>query len=462
MHVMKQSLPEFQDTDKYPPVTKKEVENRYEKIIQRIKEMNLTHIIIYGDREHCANLKYLTGGYDSRFEESLLIIRERAKPLLVTGNEGYSYSDICLLEHEKELYQTFSLQGQTRDKKRYLRDILKEHDFNSKAKIGIIGFKYYEEGEFKDPERTFDIPHFILEEIAGLTPRNQIFNVTHIMSHPENGLRSMLDHHEIARFEVMNNYLSNQMRKVIRNLKIGISEAETLKGFVYKGIPFSVHPVVNFGKERVLLGLASPTFDTRLKLGDIVSIAFGVDGANIARTGFAVFSNDDFSGKKSDIVETFYFPYFEAIKTWYETIGIGTQSKSVYERVMGIIGHKRFGVTLNPGHQIHYEEWINSPFRSDISYVLKSGMVFQCDIIAFPGEPYIGVHVEDTVVLADANLRDQLKKEYPEVWERINVRQNMLRKILGMNVREDVLPLSNLQAVLYPFLLDSDYIITDV
>ncbi len=37
----------------------------------KIEEKSMTHLIIYGDREHFANLSYVTGGYDSRFEESI-------------------------------------------------------------------------------------------------------------------------------------------------------------------------------------------------------------------------------------------------------------------------------------------------------------------------------------------------------------------------------------------------------
>ena len=36
-------------------------------------------IIVYADREHCANLSYLTG-FDPRFEEALLILVEGRTP----------------------------------------------------------------------------------------------------------------------------------------------------------------------------------------------------------------------------------------------------------------------------------------------------------------------------------------------------------------------------------------------
>jgi len=258
----------------------------------------------------------------------------------------------------------------------------------------------------------------------------------------------------------MNNYLSNQMKRIIENLTVEMSEVEAFENFNYKGIPFNVHPVVLFGTERVRLGLASPSYNRNLQRGDMVSIGFGVEGANIARTGYAVSSKDEYPNTKKEIIDEFYFPYFTAIKGWYEAITLYGNSKSVYENVIKIISNTKIKVTLNPGHQIHMEEWLNSPFRNDYDFCMKSGMVFQCDIIAFIEDPYDSVHIEDTLAIADNDLRERLKSEYPESWKRIRIRQEMMKNILGINIKEEVLPLSNIQAVLHPFLLEPGYIIT--
>ena len=42
----------------------------------------LTHLVVYADREHLANLAYLTG-FDPRFEEALLILKGDDPPVLV-------------------------------------------------------------------------------------------------------------------------------------------------------------------------------------------------------------------------------------------------------------------------------------------------------------------------------------------------------------------------------------------
>ncbi len=460
MEVKRLSLPKIPEPAHYPSLTVEETSGRYQKLHQLMDVNDLSHVAIYGDREHFGNLAYVTGGYDSRFEETLLLVAKDESPLLIVGNEGGSYSDISLLKHQKELFQTFSLQGQTRDRKVRLHDILRAHGIDRNSNIGIVGAKYFELGETEDPSHTFDVPHYVVEEIRQLTPIERIRNVTHLFTHPSDGLRTVLSEHEIARFEYAASYLSEQMRKVLHNLRVGMNEAELAGSFEYRGLPFSAHPVVSFGDKAVLLGLASPNLCNRLHLGDSVNVAFGVQGANIARTGIAVFSADDFAGPRRNILEDFYYPYFEAMKGWYETLTVGQRSRHVYESVMRIVGNNRFGVSLNPGHQIHLEEWINSPFRSDHDYPIRSGAALQCDIIAFPGGAYVGVHVEDSLVVADSDLRERLRKTYPSVMDRIGARQEMMRDLLGISISDDVLPLSNLQAVLHPFLLDPELVLT--
>ena len=72
-------VPEF-DADDYL--------QRINLLIERLKKINITHAIIYGDREHFSNIDYFTG-YDPRFEEALLIIdTEETKQLLSEMKDG--------------------------------------------------------------------------------------------------------------------------------------------------------------------------------------------------------------------------------------------------------------------------------------------------------------------------------------------------------------------------------------
>ena len=86
---------------------------RIDAALARAAQDQLDALIVYGDREHFANLSYLTG-YDPRFEEALLILRPGQTPQLLVGNEGLHYSQIASIPLVRRLYQTFSLPGQPR------------------------------------------------------------------------------------------------------------------------------------------------------------------------------------------------------------------------------------------------------------------------------------------------------------------------------------------------------------
>ena len=69
------------------------------------------------------------------------------------------------------------------------------------------------------------------------------------------------------------------------------------------------------------------------------------------------------------------------------------------------LGDSFFGVSLNPGHQLHLDEWVNSPVFPGSTIELRSGMALQCDIIPATGTPYFTTNIEDGVALADESLR---------------------------------------------------------
>jgi Xaa-Pro aminopeptidase len=457
MNIKQISFEKLESPFDLPPLTEHEIRQRHTLLTDRMKKRGLSHVVVYGDREHFSNMSYLTGGYDPRFEEALLILDVEGKVNLIVGNEGYDYSNISPISMEKKLFPTFSLQGMIRNNKRYIEEIFKDCGIGKSAKVGIVGVKYYEDGEVESPDQTYDIPHYLIESLLHIITADSLSNTTEIMNHPVEGIRCTLSAAEIARVEIMGIYLSNQMKTIIESLEIGMSEADAISHFDYRGIPFNVHPVVNFGTRRVLLGLASPSFSVRLEAGDPVSIGLSVEGTSIARAGLAVKSGDDFKGARKNIIDEFYNPYFKATKIWYEAVKVGASSKAVFDSVMAVLGDKKFGVSLNPGHQIHMEEWINSPFRQDLDHRLVSGMAFQCDIIAFPGEPYVGVHVEDTAIIADEQLRNEIIKSYPDVWKRFAIKREMMRESLGINIDDSLLPVSTIQAHFHPFLLDTSY-----
>ena len=99
--------------------------------------------------------------------------------------------------------------------------------------------------------------------------------------------------------------------------------------------------------------------------------------------------------------------------------------------------------TLNPGHSTGADEWISSPMYPGSEVVLQSGMMLQMDIIpSVPG--YGGANAEDGIAIADEKLRGELKKSYPAVWQRIQDRREYMEQELGIRLKEEILPMSDL------------------
>lgn len=115
---------------------------------------------------------------------------------------------------------------------------------------------------------------------------------------------------------------------------------------------------------------------------------------------------------------------------------------------------------FDPGHQLHLDEWVNSPVFPGSTIELRSGTALQCDIIPATGTPYFTTNIEDGVALADASLRAEFAATYPEAWQRIRARRRFMTEMLGIDLHPDVLPFSNLAAHLTPFLLRPDRAMT--
>lgn len=58
------------------------------------------------------------------------------------------------------------------------------------------------------------------------------------------------------------------------------------------------------------------------------------------------------------------------------------------------------------------------------------------------------------IALADEALRAEFATRYPEAWARIQARREFMRQVLGIRLKPEVLPFSNLPAYLPPYLLD--------
>ena len=427
--------------------------DRIQLLQDKMKLDDISHVVIYGDREHFSNIEYFTG-YDCRFEEALLIINSDGKKTILVGNEGMSYSALIPFEIDRVMFQHFSLQGQPRDKSGTLYDILIKSGISNSGKVGVVGYKYFDKKYFNEPLNVYDIPAYILDVIKKVAENGTVINYTFALTGLPDGIKMKLrTSKEIAWAEYAAGKCSNTILNMLDALDVNETELSLSSKSFAELHPQSVHPMVNFGSH-ITVGLRSPD-ETKLKLGEGCGLTYGIRGSLVARVGVAAYDFETYDEKLKPYLDSFYKPFWEAITAWYETVKDGATGGEVFDAVMSLIGSDKFGVTLNPGHNIGTDEWTNSPIYKGSKLVIGSGSHLQCDIIAGGDNPVRGAICEDTVVIADKQLREKLNNEYPEIFKRVTMRQSIMRNILGIKLDDSVLPMSNLNGVYFPFMLNT-------
>ncbi len=182
--------------------------------------------------------------------------------------------------------------------------------------------------------------------------------------------------------------------------------------------------------ERATFGLLSPG-DRRIQVGDRFTTAFGIWGALTCRAGFVVDDPSELPDAIPDYVDRLVAPYFEAIVEWYEALHIGQTGGALNEIIAQRLGDPFFGIFLNPGHQIHLDEWVNSPVWPGSEIQLRSGMAMQVDVIPATGTDYFTTNIEDGIAFADESLRAELAARYPDAWRRIEARRAFMQSQAG-------------------------------
>jgi len=443
------NLQDFGDPTMEPQIEKLEYENRLDAVWARAAERGLNALLVYGDREHSANLTFLTG-YDPRFEEALLILTSQGSPLLLVGNEGLGYSQISPVKLERCLYQPFSLMGQDRSKSGPLAKILRDASLCRGTKVGVIDWKYFGPEAGETPKLWLNAPAYLVDTLRQLTGQSPV-NVTDLLMNPRDGLRAINSVDQLACFEFAATCVSNAMRRILWGLQPGLTEFEAMEQARLNGLPLSCHPMLSSGP-RAALGLSSPS-NRRMQLGEPFTCALGVWGALNARAGFLVHDENELPSEISDYVERLVKPYFAAIVEWYQHVGLGVKGGELYEIIHRRLGDPFFGVSLNPGHLIHLDEWVHSPIYAGSDIELRSGMALQVDVIPATGGSYFTTNIEDGITLADEELRQAFATRWPEAWSRIQARRAFMQDKLGIQLKPEVLPFSNLAAYLPPYLL---------
>ena len=433
--------PDFGSPAEPPVFTAVDFEYRLDATRRAMDQAGLSHLIVYGDREHCANLLWLCG-LDPRFEEALLIIGPRAEPLILTGIECESYLAISPLftsgglRHQR--YAPFSLPNIAPEPAPALFDILRSEGLGASARVGCAGWK------------GLDFPAYLMDEIRAATAHAT--DASALFIDPASGLRTFATAKDIAWFEYSNVLASDGMARVLQGIRVGISDFELIELARFNGFPQGCHWGLKTGAKRI--SLASP-LGTRVEKGQPLSGNVSYRGSNCCRAGWVAAGPQDLPEAARDYVDQFAGPYFAAMGAWFAAFAIGCAAGDLDAAIRSRISPEAFGIKFSAGHLIHFEEWLNSPVWPGSTIPLRSGMLFQSDVI--PGSPvFASTRMEDTYALAGRELQRELAVAFPEVYRRCLARRDFMRGTLHLPVDDSVLPLSNLAGIVPPYLLSLD------
>ena len=440
--------PEHGTPDLPPPLTLPELSARLSALRAAATARGYEALVIYGDREHAANLHWITG-FDPRFEEAVLVITPTDAQLLA-GNECLPYTETSPLVAAGTIRTahcaSLSLPSQPRGTAR-LADLLAA--ILPSGRIGAIGWKWFGADEVDDPATALDIPAFLADPLR--RHARQVENATDLLMHPAYGLRARVDAADIARLEFANHMAAAALRRMVLSFRDGQTDFAAVEAARIGGLPLGCHVTFATG-DRATQGLSGPT-GQRLALGAPLSFNICHWGANICRAGWVARGPADLPTAAQDYLEIFVQPYMQAMSDWCALMRPGTPGGAVWEMVQRSLPFATFGITLNPGHLIGLDEWLSSPIYQGSDIPLASGMAMQMDVI--PGHPFYGsTRMEDGYVLADDTLRATLARDFPEVGARCEARARFLREVIGMDCPETLLPLADTCGIIAPWLLD--------
>lgn len=432
------------------------MQNRKACLLESMQKDGFDAVVVYADLEHGSNFEYLCG-FLPRFEEALLILHANGKAFMVLGNENLNKAGKARIEAVPIHMPHFSLPNQPMQTEKSVAQILASCELEDAEKIGLIGWKNFT-SHVEDNHLLFDLPYFLVEALKTVCGKAQFTNAAYLLI-GENGVRTTNNANEFAHYEYGAALAGNCILKTMDRLKVGKTEMEMAETLAADGQRHSVVTIMATGARFEKANLYPG--NKQIQCGDKISITTGFKGGLQSRAGYAVECAEQLPEKEQDYLKAVAIPYFQAVKTWLETIEIGINGNDLYEAVETVLPKEEYGWTLNPGHLCADEEWMSSPIYPQSEETLQSGMLFQIDIIPSVNG-YGGVSCESGILLADEQLRKAIAKEYPAVWERIVKRRAYMQEVLGIRIQEDVLPTSMATAYLRPYLLKKEMALASV
>ena len=254
--------------------------------------------------------------------------------------------------------------------------------------MGVVGWKTYAS------RATIEAPAFLVDELRRATgPTGLVENATDLLIDAADGLRVINEVEQLAAFEWAACQTSSGVRSVLTGLRPGMTEREAARLLELERRAAVLPPHAHRRAEgevraaeprRPADRAGRPVHDRVRDLGRAQL------PRRVRRRGCVGAAR-----RAADYVERLVAPYFEAVAEWYGALHVGQVGGELQAIVDRHLGDAFFGVSLNPGHQLHLDEWVNSPVFPGSTIELRSGMALQCDIIPATGTPYFTTNIED-------------------------------------------------------------------
>lgn len=448
-------LPRFSSNMHPILLTDETMAERKQKVLQLMKKRNFDALIIYCDLEHGSNFEYLTG-FLTRFEESLLVLHQDGSAYLLLGNENIKMANYSRIQADMIHVPYFSLPNQPMEDDEDWSVYFQKAGLQKDMNIGIAGWKMFT-SKRKDNRKIFDVPFFIVDALKDLVGMDSLFNATELFINGNDGARITNNANEIAHYEYASQLASQCVSDAIDAIQLGKSELEIASYLNRHGQRNSVVTIFATG-DRFHKANLYP-LDKNIQLGDKLSITTGFKGGLSSRSCIAVENTTQLPEDIQDYVEKVAAPYYRAICTWLTVIHPEMKGKEMYQVIEEVLPKAQYHWSLNPGHLIGDEEWMSSPIYPESEERIQSGMLFQTDIIpSVPGYP--GASCESGIAIVDEVLKQQIKMEYPEVYERFEARRKFALETLGIEVSEHVVFMNDTVAYYRPYALAKDRALT--
>lgn len=321
--VKKVKKPEMDNIRSKVMLTDETIQERLNKVLERMKDSGLSSLVIYADKEHGSTFEYLVG-FIPRFEEALLVLNQDGSATLILGNENINKAPHARIKAFGRKCALFSLPNQPMGELDDLTAVLQETDIDTSSQVGLVGWKL-----IPGMARQFDIPQFIVSALETVVGKDKLVNATALLVSPENGARVTLNANEAAHYEYGAALASDALLDAMNSLTVGVSELEMGNRLNRDGQYNNVVTIGAFG-DRFIKGNLYPT-DKRLEKGDKVALTVSYKGGLSSRSGYAVTNEEELAGVDEGYLEEVVVPYFEAYHYWLTNLKIGVRGGDFYQ-----------------------------------------------------------------------------------------------------------------------------------